>query len=130
METTYSVTIMETSKDLTARDRIKMKDTSDAISLDAFSQAAGYGEEAVIEPAAYVVLSVHNEKANGDPDYDQFVILDKEGNKYVTGSDSFYRAFRDIWDELKDDPDPWQIKVNRKQSKNHTGKEFITCSLV
>lgn len=131
METNYTVTIKEAYKDLTAREKIKFKDTSDAISLDTFSKTEGFdGETPVLEPAGYVVLEVHNDKAQGDPDYDQFVIIDTMGNKFVTGSDSFYRAFKNIWDELKDDPEPWQIKINRKQSKNYTGKEFITCSLV
>ena len=130
METNYTVEIKEAYKDLTAREKIRFKDTSDAISLDAFSKSEGFeGETPIIEPAGYVILGIHNEKAS-DPDYDQFVILDTDGNKYVTGSDSFYRSFKNIWDELKDDEEPWQIRIIRKPSKNYGGKEFITCSLV
>ena len=129
METNYSVTIKEAYKDLTPREKIRLKDTSDAISLDSYSKHCETADETcIIEPAGYAVLDIHNEKAS-EPDYEQFLIIDTEGNKYVTGSDSFYHSFKNIWDELKDEAEPWQIKIMRKPSKNFSG-DFITCSLL
>ena len=92
----YKVTVNETSMELTPRERIMLKDTSNAIKLD----EAANESPLVIEPAAFAVLDVHNEKSDNN-DYKNYVILDKAGNKYVTGSDSFWNAFKEIWDEMR-----------------------------
>lgn len=80
----YEVKICECSKDLKARERLFVKDTSDAIKLD---EATAEGE-IIITPAYYAILGVHNEKAD-DVDYETYVVVDIAGNKFVTGSDSF-----------------------------------------
>ena len=56
--TGYSVEIKETSRELTAKQRIALKDTSDAIKLD----IACDENSVIIEPVDYAVLSIHNEK--------------------------------------------------------------------
>ena len=129
----YKVTIKESSKELTARERIMLKDLSNAIKLD----AAVSGEDTItITPAAYAVLAIHNEKANGDKDYENYVIIDEGGNKFATGSPSFWDAFMGIVEEMADEVDPssgtmgFSIEVYKKPSKNHQGKSFMTCSIV
>lgn len=134
MENTYSVTIKESSKELTKRERIQMKDTSEALSIDEISQSASVENGFVtIDPAAYVVLTVHNSKAS-EPEYDQYLILDRDGNTYYTGSTSFWNSFINIWEEMaEEDPEnfePFQIKVVRKKSNNYTGKEFLKAVLI
>ena len=129
----YKVTIKETSKNLTARERIMMKDLSNAVKLDA---AVSAEESLTITPASYAVLSVHNEKANGDKDYENYVIVDAGGTKFSTGSPSFWDAFMSIVDEMSDEIDPeagdmgFSIEVYKKPSKNYKGKSFMTCSIV
>ncbi len=60
-----------------------------------------------------------------------FVVVDKDGNKYNTGSTSFMTALTDILDELaKAGETDCTIEVYRKESKNYKGKDFITCSIV
>lgn len=121
----YKVTITYSSlENMSARERIKLKDTSDALSLDELTTEAPL----VISPEYYAVLDVHNEYAKGDKDYSQYVVVDDEGNKYVTGSDSFYSAFKEIADEMEDEK--YEIKIYRKPSKNYSGKDFITCSII
>ena len=84
--------------------------------------------ELVIDPAFWAVLEVHNEKSQ-DKDYRNYIIADKNGLKFRTGSESFWTAFISIWEELKDEDD-WQVKVYRLPSRNRQGKDFLTCSLV
>lgn len=121
----YKVTIRYASLDnLSARERIMLKDTSDCVSLDSVTTDG----EVTIKPEFYAVLDVHNEYAKDDKDYTQYVIVDADGTKYITGSDSFYSAFIDIADEMGDEA--FEIKVYRKPSKNYSGKDFITCSII
>ena len=121
----YSVKIEFASKELTAKQRVMLKDTTNAVALDEATQ----GAPVVIDPDFYVLLMVHNEKAE-DKDYKKFVIVDKAGTKYVTGSESFISSFREIMDEMEDSGEEFQIEVYRMPSKNYKGKEFLTCSIV
>lgn len=123
--TGYSVKITNASKELSAKERVALKDTTNAIALDEATQAG----KVLIEPDFYVELSVHNEKSE-DKDYAKYVIVDKSGNKYVTGSASFMSAFSDILDEMADSGEGYAIEVYRMPSKNYKGKEFLTCSIV
>ena len=120
----YEVKITASSHDLTARERLMYKDTSNAVRLD---EATAKGA-IVITPVAYAVLEIHNEKGD-DKDYNNYVVVDSEGNKYVTGSSSFWKAFEDIWDEMSGENEPFEIEIYRLESKNYKGKQFITCSI-
>ena len=122
----YKVTIKESSKELTARERIMFKDTTNAVKLD---EAANGEERLIITPAAYVILNIHNEKSD-NVDYENYIIVDKDGNKYVTGSGSFISAFMEIWEEMKDEDEEYSIEVYKMDSKNYKGKQFLTCSIV
>lgn len=121
----YEVTIKESSKELTAKERIALKDTSDAVKLDEATTA----ESLVIKPVAYAILNVVNDKAD-DPEYSQYVVIADDGTKYVTGSESFWNSFINIFEEMKDESEEWAIKVYRLDSKNYKGKQFITCSII
>lgn len=121
----YSVEIKYSSKELTARERIQIKDTTDTIKLDEATQL----EAVMIEPLWYAVLSIHNDKAE-DADYETYIVVDRNGQRYKTGSQSFWSAFTNIAMELDGDAEPWMIKVYRMPSKNRAGKDFITCSLI
>ena len=123
--TGYSVTITESSKELNAKDRIRLKDTSDAVKLDEATKDGAI----TITPIAYVVLGIHNEKSD-NVDYNNYLIEDEDGTKYVTGSESFWNSFMDIYNEMKEVDEPWQIKAYRLPSKNYKGKEFLTCSII
>ena len=124
----YSVKIRETSKELSAKERIAIKDTSNAISIDEVTATEG---SIVIQYDFHVILDVHNEKSD-IKDYTKIVVMDKGGTKYVTGSESFRTALTDIVDEMVDagEGDNITIQVYRKDSKNYKGKQFITASIV
>ena len=84
----------------------------------------------IISPDFYAVIAVHNEKSE-DKDYEKYVVVDRAGNKYVTGSKSFFTALRDIMSDMAAEaPDEeYDIEVYRRESANYKGKTFITCSL-
>lgn len=121
----YSVEIREASRELSAKQRIKLKDTSDAISLDTACEE----DAIIIEPVDYAVLAIHNEKSD-NVDYLNYIIIDKNGDKYVTGSESFWISFMDIYNEMQGEDEAWSIKVYKLDSKNYKGKKFITCSII
>lgn len=126
MAETYLVTIEETSlENLSNRDRVMLKDTSDAIALD----EALVDENATLEIVVkdYAVLNVHNEAAD-DKDYSKYIIVSETGEKYTTGSNTFFRSFKDIYTEMQGEA--FSIKVYKKPSTNYKGKFFLSCSIV
>lgn len=124
--TGYSVKVAECTKDLTAKERVKIKDTTNAIKLDNATQDGSI----VIAYSYHAVLEIHNEKLE-DPDYKQYVVVDTAGNKYVTGSESFFTAMTEIVDEMSAAGETdYELEVYRMDSKNYKGKQFITCSIV
>jgi hypothetical protein len=80
---------------------------------------------------AYVILDVHNEKSKQDKDYVKYVLIDNAGNKFVTGSESFFTSFKDIFDTMAAEApgEEYSIDVLKKPSQNYKGKSFITCAL-
>lgn len=123
--TGYSVEIKETCRELTAKQRIALKDTSNAIKLD----TACDENDVIIEPAYYAVLAIHNEKSD-NVDYENYVVIDKNGDKYVTGSASFWNTFMNICVEMSGESEEWAIKAYKLDSKNYKGKKFLTCSII
>ena len=124
----FKATVVETSREMTAKEKIQIKDTTSAIKLDEATKEAPV--DIVLD--AYAVLSIHNEKSD-NKDYNNYVFLAENGDKYVTGSESLYRAFSDIIDELVDAGESVQgqtFRMYRKPSKNYTGKDFLTCTLL
>lgn len=124
-ELNYSVTIREVSKELTAKERVAIKDTGDCIKLGVQAET----ETIVIHPDFWATLDVHNDGAKDDKDYVQYVIVDKDGTKYCTGSTSFYDAFMNIVSEMTGSDEEYGIKVYSLPSKNRAGKSFVTCSI-
>lgn len=123
----YKSEIINTSlENMSKVELVAMKDVTDCILLERFLE--DNGEEVIIEVADFVELHVQNDKSESK-EYDVLIIVDKNGQKYKTGSDSFKRAFLDIFSELHGESG-WAIKVFGKPSKNYNGKNFLTCSVV
>ena len=122
----YTVEIKETNLELTARARIMLKDTTNAIGLDEYI----VDEQGVeITPIGYAILGIHNDKSE-NKEYEVYVIVDNNNQKYVTGSQSFFSSFMNIFEEMSQEDEEFTIKAYKKPSKNYSGKEFITCSLI
>lgn len=115
-------------KELTKKEKAMLKDLTDCAVLGTEVETSDC--DIIIHPEYYAVLSIHND-ALAEPDYEVYVIVDRDGTKYQTGSDSFISSFLDIKDDMQDeDPETWAIKVTLKPSKNRTGKSFLKAVLI
>lgn len=124
----YEVNIVSSTRDLSPKEKIKLKDLSNSINLDNATQAEG---KVVIDYDYHVILEIHNEKSKDRKDYQNVVVVDKDGTKYNTGSESFLTTLEDITGEmLSAGEENFSIEVYRKDSKNYKGKQFITCSVL
>ena len=122
----YSAKIVKASKELSAKERVMLKDTTACTQLDDVVQLGG--EKLSIKPDIYALVEVHNEKSKDKKDYQKLILVENEtGNRYVTGSDSFIRTFFDFVEEM--DGEDFEILVFKKESKNYAGKGFLTCTI-
>ena len=131
MRADYSTKIVSSSRELTVKEKITLKDFNDCTGLDTVvTNEQGF----IIDPDVIVEVQVHNERAKDDKDYTTIVILDKDGTKYSTSSNSLRDSISDIMDELADleeaDRADLKIKVFKKPSKNYSGKYFLTATVV
>ena len=118
--------IVKTGKELTSvKEKVIMKDTLNAIRLDEATQSGSVD----IYPDNYGVLKITNDHSE-DGEYIQYIIIDKSGQKYLTGSESFFSAFMTIYEEMVDSGEEFGIRVYRIPSKNYKGKDFISCSVI
>ena len=131
MRTDYSTKIVSSSRELTVKEKITLKDFNDCTGLDTVvTNEQGF----IIDTDVIVEVVVHNQRAKDDKDYTTIVILDKDGTKYSTSSNSLRDSISDIMDELADlsdeDKADLKIKVFKKPSKNYSGKYFLTATVV
>lgn len=122
----FKTTVKESSRQLSAKEKVKLKDVSSAIKLD---EAVTPEESLIIDVVDYAIIGVHNEKSE-NPEYDVYIFIDDLGQTYVTGSDSLFRAFKDIWDDMEGEEEDWSLKIYKQESKNFRGKYFLTCTIV
>ena len=120
----YSVKIKETTRELTKREQILFCDTTNTIKLNDIE----VGNSIRIKPVDYAVLGVHNDFLKDRQDFEQYVIIDDTGARYVTGSNSFFNTFENIWEQMEGEP--FEIDAYKIPSKNHKDKFIITCSIV
>ena len=120
---TYSAKIVASSHELTPKEKLRCKDTAGAIRIDAATE----NDDLIISPVGYAVIEIHNEKSKDHKDYNNYFIFGNDGATYVTGSTSFWRSFKDIYDEMQDSDEAWELVCTRRASKNYAGKFFLTC---
>ena len=123
----YKSEIVNTSiENMSKVEMVALKDVTDCVLLERYLEENG--DECILEVKDFVELHVENDRAESR-EYTVLVLIDKDGIKYRTGSESFKRAFMDIFADLKDEVG-WGIKVFGKPSRNYNGKNFLTCSVV
>lgn len=120
----YTAEIVKSNRELSKKEKVMYKNASDCKRLDDETAKSG---SLVIAPVLWIELSVHNDKAK-NPDYTQYIIVDKDGTSYLTGSENFYNNFTSIAEEMEGEE--FEVEVYRKPSKNFSGKEFLTCKLI
>lgn len=122
----YKATVKEASWEMSAREKLRYTDFTDVVQLDAATQTG----DIIIDVDKWAVVLVHNEKSD-TVDYAKYVIIDKEDQVYVTGSESFWRSFIEIYDVMSEEEEiAYSIKVYRRESKNYKGKDFLTCRII
>lgn len=126
----FTVTITESSREFKGKEAIKLKDIGDAIRLNS---AINDAEDNVVQftPEAWAVLHIENDNAKEgqDKEYTNYIVLDTEGNKYITGSESFFTSLKDILDEMEGIDEEFEIKCYKVPSSNFSG-DFLKCSIV
>lgn len=126
MYTTYKAMVEDASWTMTAREKLRYTDLTDAIQLDEATQSG----DVIIDVDKWAVINVHNEKSD-NVDYMKYVIIDKDEQVFVTGSESFWKSFVQIYEVMSDEGETtYSIKVYRRESKNYKGKDFITCRII
>lgn len=124
MKTGYNAVVEYSSKELSKKERYMICDTTNATPLD----TASADSDLIIDFDYYALIAIHNERAKDNKDYKKCVIVDKAGNKFTTGSQSFIETLQNICEVMEGED--FQIQVFQKASKNYSGKNFITCSLI
>ena len=124
----YKAEIIESTRNLTVRERIAIKDTTNCKALDQVTFENGSVD---IDYDYHVKLKIHNPLSD-NPDYEKLVIVDKSGERYITGSKSLEEAMMGIVDEMVDagEGDNIRLHVYRMESRNYEGKQFLTCSII
>lgn len=110
--------------ELSAREKIKMKDISDSRAISELQTGD------VITVDVWGLVQVHNENLD-EPDYQNLIIKTPQGEKYHTSSNSFFLSLDDIQTELDEagESGAFDIRIVKKQSKNNSG-QFLICALV
>lgn len=126
MDTTYKAMVEDASWTMTAREKLRYTDLTDAIQLDEATQSG----DVIIDVDKWAVINVHNEKSD-TVDYMKYVIIDKDEQVYLTGSESFWKSFVQIYEVMSEEGETtYSIKVYRRESKNYKGKDFLTCRII
>nr|DAX11505.1 MAG TPA: ssDNA binding protein [Caudoviricetes sp.] len=124
---TYVAKLVTATRELSAKERVAVKMFIGAEQLDELTQR---DENGVLIDIDYVaVVEVYNEKSD-NKNYNKYVYVDKDGTMYISGSETLYRTYEEIAEEMEGENEPWSIKVIRRESTNYKGKDFLTCMLV
>ena len=130
----YKAVVKESVKGLTAREKIAIKALNDVTELNDLVTP----EQAImINIDNVVTVMVHNEKSDNQ-DYNKYVYIDKDGTKYVSGSEPLYITVKDILSDIEDaiadgemdETEDITIKVLKKESANYKGQMFLTAELI
>ena len=124
---TYSAKLVSATRELSAKERVAVKMFIGAEQLDELTKR---DENGVLIDIDYVaVVEVYNEKSD-NKNYNKYVYVDKDGTMYISGSETLYRTYEEIAEEMEGEQEPWSIKVISMESTNYKGKDFLTCMLV
>lgn len=128
----FKVEIRETSKELSAKERVMLKDVSNCESINELAEQAKELEvDVIFKPSMWAVLDVHNDESKDSKDYTCYVIITEDGRRLSTSSDAFYNAFYNIVSEMAGvEDEEWAIKVMLTPSSNYKGKNVLTCTIV
>lgn len=126
----YETKIASCSRDLSAKERIRIKDFANASQLD---DLVKQDQSFILDYDYHAIVQVHNEHTkSGETDYEKCVIVDRAGNMYITGSESFITAMSNIVNEMNEAApgEEFSLECMKIASKNFSGKYFLTCGII
>ena len=94
----YKAKVVKATKEVSAREKIRLKNFSDFIQLDEATE----NDSALIDIDYVATVHVENDKSD-NPEYYKQVYIDKNGQGYVSGSETLFRQFEDIYEEMKNE---------------------------
>lgn len=116
----YTANITKSGRELTKAEILDYTDFMDMSGLN------GLETGAILYPVTgWALVEIHNDKCE-TPDYTNLV-LEANGEKYYTSSSCFTDSFFHIAETMGDDE--YGIKITRKESKNHKGKDVLRCKI-
>lgn len=115
----YNVEILSSTKELTKRDRLRIKDFTAFNKLDAVIQP---DEKLIINNPSITVLHVENSESENN-EYDVYVIETDE-DIYYSSSQPLYESLKSIIDEMGDD-ESYSVELYKVESKNYNGRYFM-----
>lgn len=124
MSKKFSVEVIEATRELTKREKVFLK------SFDTLKRVDEELENGDFEMsvAGYVHVLVHNENSP-EKEYEKIIIMgDDVGFTYITGSKTFIERIKDIWEDMEGEP--FCVNVFARDSKNYSGKKYITCNII
>lgn len=123
----YKSEITYSSRELTGREKLIVKDVSNATSLNDVAGDPNFA----IKPEMWAKIHVTNDEPKEDTnaEYDRYVIIDDAGQKYVTGSESFWQSFIEIVEAMEDEAEDYKITAFKVKSRNNEGS-FLKASIV
>ena len=96
---TYSAKLVSATRELSAKERVAVKMFIGAEQLDELTQR---DENGVLIDIDYVaVVEVYNEKSD-NKNYNKYVYVDKNGTMYISGSETLYRTYEEIAEEMEE----------------------------
>lgn len=120
-----TTTILNASKELTARERIQMRKGANSLSLKKELDRMG---EFTARPSFYALLAQSDDESGETKNI--LIFKDEDSNNYFrTGSTVFIQDFLSIWEEITKEEDSFQITCKAVQSRTSAGK-YLSCDLV
>lgn len=129
----FNVSIVEASRELTRREKLKYSDNGNAVKINSVVTT---DTPLVITPVMYVITETHNERAksNQNKNYTSLCIEDSSGERYYSGSESLMSSFLNIWNTMVDDngnpAEEYQIEIRQIPSSNREGQSFLKAFIV
>lgn len=124
----YIVEIIETSKELTAKERVMLK-KHDAQCLDKIIVDDKEESKVIVDLDYYAHLHIKNENSD-DKEYEQYVFYDKNGSSYYTGSETVWREIGSIMEEMEGVDEDYKLVFYKRPSSKRDGKFFITANII
>lgn len=132
----YTVTVINSSfEKLRGIDKLRYTNFSAMRQMDELVPEDG--TKVALEIVGFVQSHIHNGQCENS-EYDKMVLIGKDGELYVTGSDSFATSFIEIHDALTADFIDDDIPMNERvypiiafkvPSNNIKGKTFLCCGV-